>query len=282
MPVRSQNSPALTAAFSIDAERARRILPGQELHPCRLWNRGVLVIAVVNYLDTAIGKYVEFCIGILCTRGPRAAPPLLPLLLRGAYGTGVYIYDLPVSTEISVKGGLGIWGMAKRRANLDFVIGEETVSSQYDLDGQLVMRIDIPRPRRVALPARLNGVGYGSFRGMLTKSCVYLRGRMGVSLGRSNAARLLVGDHARMEPIGALDIDPDPLFSAFLPASGGVLDDHVETWFLTHDAMPAAPYEGLEQVIGLGLSEEWASAPDRNYSDRLMGELSPRQRVARR
>ena len=144
MPVGTSDAPALFAAFSIDPRRAQEMLPGQELHPCRIGRRGLLVIAVVNYLHTTIGPYVEFCIGILCTRGPSAAPPILPLLLQPLFGTGVCIDDLPVSSEISVKGGVGIWGMAKRRANLDFIVGERSVSSQYDLDGELVMRIDVP------------------------------------------------------------------------------------------------------------------------------------------
>jgi hypothetical protein len=37
-------------------------------------------------------------------------------------GTGQYIPDLPVSSEISVKGGKGIWGMPKHKSNLDFKI----------------------------------------------------------------------------------------------------------------------------------------------------------------
>ena len=138
MPVGTRTSPALFAGFTIDPEAAEAILPGQELHPCRIWNRGVLVFAVVNYLDTTIGSYVEFCIGVLCTRGLRPAPRLLRWPPSRCTGTGIYIYDLPVSTEISVKGGRGIWGMGKRRANLDFVIGDDTVSSQYDLDGHTV------------------------------------------------------------------------------------------------------------------------------------------------
>jgi hypothetical protein len=51
-----------------------------------------------------------------------------------------------------VKGGKGIWGMPKHRANLDFRVDDRTVSSQYDLDGELAMRITIPRPRHAWLP----------------------------------------------------------------------------------------------------------------------------------
>jgi hypothetical protein len=280
MSVRTRTSPALFAAFTIDPDRAAEMLPGEELHPCRILTRGLLVLAVVNYLDTPIGTYVEFCIGILVTRGLRPAPPLLSLAAAPLFGTGVYIYDLPVSTEVSVKGGLGIWGMPKRRANLDFVIGDDRVSSQYDLDGQLVARVDVPRPRRTSLPMWLNGVGYGDFRGMLNKSLIYMRGTMGLSLFAADA-RLLLGDHPRADPLKRLDIDPRPLVTGFAPRFDGVLDDHVETWFLISESPPGEPQSGIDDVAGLGLSREWPPPPDRATSDRLMAELTPDQRVGR-
>jgi hypothetical protein len=281
MPVRTQTSPALFAGFSIDAEKAAELLPGQELHPLSLAGRGVLVLAVVDYLDTTIGRYVEFCVGIMVNRGYRPPPTLASVLLQRHFGLGVYIYDLPVSSEISVKGGLGIWGMPKRQANLDYLVGAETVSSQYDLDGQLAVRIDIPRPERTFMPLWLEGVGYGDYRGMLYKSYIHLRGRMGFHLG-GGGARLLIGDHPRMEAIKSLDINPDAIFSGFAPRIDGVLDDHIETWYLTADAPPPPPPVGMKSVVDLTLSEQWLAPPDRESSDRLLVLLTPREGVGQR
>src|SRR5438094_5352293 len=123
LPVDSQDAAALMAIFPVDYARAVALLPGNELHPLRLWNRALLVITVVNYKATDIGNYIEFSVGLACTRGSRAAPRLLGALFMGLYGTGQFVHDLPVSTEISVKGGKGIWGMPKHQANLNFVVG---------------------------------------------------------------------------------------------------------------------------------------------------------------
>lgn len=269
MPVASRNSPLMFACFGIDADAAKSLLPGRELHPLRLWNRGVLAVEVINYTDTPIGRYVEFCIGILCTRGKNPGPRLLPAALMNAFGTGQYIYDLPVSSEISTKGGLGIWGMPKRQANLDYQIGPEWVSSQYDLDGQLVMRLDVKKPARAWLPVAVRGVGYGAFRGLLSKSYVHLHGQAGFTLG-SGGARIVLGNHPRAKALEPLRISPEPLISGFLPDPRGYLDDHVETWFLTHrEAPPVAP-EGLRDVVALGLSQEWLKPPNRTYGDELI------------
>jgi hypothetical protein len=262
LPVASHHSPALMAVFTIDADAAAELLPGRELHPVRLpGGRGVLMITVIDYTSTNIGKYIEFSIAIGATHGRRPAPALLPLIFQGRYGMGQYVYDLPVSTEISVKGGKGIWGMPKHQANLDFQIGPRSVSSQYDLDGELAMRITIRKPHWTGLPLHMGSVNFCEFRGMLFKSSIYFHGKIGVSAFSKKAADLVIGDHPRTAPLKKLDIGSRPLLSAYFPASAGILDDHFEGWFLAFDEPPANRPEGLETVAGLGLSEAWLPPP---------------------
>src|SRR5215203_3533657 len=141
LPVDMVDTPALFAAFTIDADKAAELLPGDEVHPIRLpGGRGLLIFTVIDYQVTDIGKYIEYSIGIACSRGSRPMNPLLALL-RGRVGQ--FVVELPVSSEVSVKGGKGIWGMPKYQANLDYKITDTTISSQYDLDGQLAMKIEV-------------------------------------------------------------------------------------------------------------------------------------------
>ena len=262
LPVDSQDTPSLMAMFPIDAARAAALLPGEEVHPLRVWgDRGALVITVLNYEVTDIGRYVEFSIAIACTHGERPARPLLPALLPKHYGTGQFVFDLPVSTEISVKGGKGIWGMPKHQANLEFVVRDDRVWSQYDLDGQLCCRIELDRPRWAGFPLSMAAVNYCAFRGMLNKSSVYFRGRAGFNLPLLRSARLTLGDHPRMAPLKRLGVRERPLLVGFFPQTRGILDDHMESWFLTFAQAPAAAPEGLESVVGLGLGREWLAPP---------------------
>jgi hypothetical protein len=252
LPVASHHSPALMAVFTVNADKAAALLPGHELFPVRLQgNRGVLMITVIDYTATNIGRYIEFSIAIGVTHGLRAAPRLLPLLLQKHFDMGQYVFDLPVSSEISVKGGKGIWGMPKHQANLDFRIEDHTVSSQYDLDGQLAMRITIPRPRWTGFPLRMSSANFCEFRGMLMKSSIYFHGQIGANLMRTRAAELLIGDSPRTAP----------LLTAFFPSSAGILDDHYEGWFLGYDEPPVTAPEGLGSVVNLGLSQEWLPPP---------------------
>jgi Acetoacetate decarboxylase (ADC) len=262
LPVASHYSPALMAAFSIDAGQAAKLLPGRELHPFRLPNgRGVLMITVIDYTSTNIGKYIEFSIAIVATHGLRPPPALLPLFFQRHYQLGQYVYDLPVSSEISVKGGKGIWGMPKHQANLDFRMDAASVSSQYDLDGRLAMRITIRRPGWTGLSLRMGAVNFCQFRGMLFKSSIYFNGKTGGSVLRKSAAHLIIGDSPRTAPLKDLDIKPRPIMTAFFPSSAGILDDHYEGWFLASGDPPDVEPEGLESVVGLGLSQTWLPPP---------------------
>ncbi|GAA1270117.1 hypothetical protein GCM10009665_68120 [Kitasatospora nipponensis] len=262
LPVDSQDSPVLMAAFTVDRAAAAELLPGGELHPVVLpGGRGLLVITVVDYLRTDIGRYIEYSIALACTHGRRPAPALLPALLRGTFGTGQYVLDLPVSSEISVKGGKGIWGMPKHQANLDFRITESAVSSEYQVDGRLGMFVEIARPPATALPLRVGAVNYCAFRGMLMKSSVYFEGDADLAFGRRARARLVVGDAPQVAALHGLGIAVHPLFTCYLPSTRGVLDDHFECWFLTSDEPGHTFGEPLRDVVDLGLSQQWLEPP---------------------
>jgi hypothetical protein len=261
MPVQGIRSSAILAAFPCDPDKARMLIQGNEIHPFVLWNKALLLVTVVNYKHTNIGKYIEFSIALACTHGARRAPRLLPALLRGIYGTGQWVYDLPVSTEVSVKGGKGIWGMPKHQANLNFIEGERVVSSQYDLDGQLGVYFEVQRPKSVWLPVNTAALNYCGFRGLLMKSTIYFTGKAGFSLFNANAARLVIGDVPRVQVLKTIGLEMTPIVTLYLPEVTGVLDDHFESWFLSDATPPTHPAEGLESVVGLGQSQQWLPPP---------------------
>jgi hypothetical protein len=270
LPVNSVDSPALMAAFSVDAGAAQALLPGRELHALRLPNgRGVLLITVIDYRTTDIGAYVEFSVAIGCTHGARPWPLPAAALCMQRSGLGQYVWDLPVSSRISVKGGKGVWGMPKHQANLDFRVEDRTMSSQYDLDGELCLRITVDRPQGWKVPLRnVGAVNWCQFRGMLMKSSIYFSDDAEVAFGRKASAQLLIGSHPRMDPLRELDVSSRAFFTATMPHSHGVLDDHFEGWFLTGDTpaealepAPAGGSEGLESVVGLDNDTSWLDPP---------------------
>lgn len=267
MPISAKNSPALMAGFSCDWEKANALLPGNEVHALRLPNgRAALLITVINYLETSIGKYIEYSIAIACTHGPKPAPKILNVLFMKSNGTGQYILDLPVSSEISVKGGKGIWGMPKHQANLDFIVTDTTVSSQYEKDGQFAFRIEMDKPKRSMFGIKVGTTNYCQFRNMLMASYIYFQTKAGVNLFGKAKARLFVGDHPKVSYLRAIDINPDPFFTIYMPQANGILDDHFDCWFMTYDEPPHTMPEGLESIYDLGKGEDWLPPPSiRDY-----------------
>ncbi|WP_434300139.1 acetoacetate decarboxylase family protein [Corallococcus exiguus] len=284
LPVDSKGAPAMVAAFTVDARRAAALLPGNELHPLRLSrDRGVLLVSVIDYKRTDIGAYIEFSIALACTHGRRPSPPLLPLLFQKRFGVGQYVVDLPVNTEVSVKGGKGIWGMPKHLARLDFRVENGSVSSRYEEGGQQAVRVRIERPKLAWLPLRMAAVNYCAFRGMLMKSTIYFRGRFGFRVGKRAWGTLEVGDHPRVQVLRELSISPRPFLTGFFPSSSGVLDDHFEAWFLTQPTLPPDTYpEGLESVVDLGQDQTPMPDPESDGAPpRVLQAVAPLPEEAR-
>lgn len=266
MPVSARNSPALMAGFTCDWEKANALLPGNEIHALRLPNgKATLLITVINYIDTSIGKYIEYSIAIGCTHGSKPAPSIMNAMMLKTYGTGQYILDLPVSSEVSVKGGKGIWGMPKHKANLDFKVTDTKVTSQYEKDGQFAFRIEIDRPKSASLKLKIGATNYCRFRNMLMASYIYFDTKAGVNLFGKAKGKLFIGDHPNVSFLRDIDINPDPYFTVFMPKANGILDDHFDCWFMTYDEPQKVMPEGLESIYNLGLSEDWL--PDPSITD---------------
>ena len=45
MPINTEQSPAFMAVFTIDYDKAKAIIPGNEIHPMRLWSKALLTPA---------------------------------------------------------------------------------------------------------------------------------------------------------------------------------------------------------------------------------------------
>ncbi len=92
-------------------------------------------------------------------------------------------------------------------------------------------------------------------------SYIYFETKAGINfLGNANA-RLFIGDHPNVAMLRDIDINSDPFFTAHMPDTTGILDDHFECWFMTYDKPPKEMPEDFNSVINLGLDEEWLAPP---------------------
>src|SRR5687767_10098886 len=94
LPVQSRNSPALMAAFPINADAAQALITSDEIRALRWGKTGFLLVTVIDYRETNIGKYIEYSIGIACTHGTRRVPLPLAMIFSKRAGTGQYVIGL--------------------------------------------------------------------------------------------------------------------------------------------------------------------------------------------
>jgi len=126
LPVRSQRMQALMAAFRSIPTRRRRSSPTAACEQRASGRKALLVITVVNYEETVIGKYIEYSVA-LGLRPPRSnPPPLLPFLLQGHYPVRA-IRLRPAGQYRDLRQGReGDLGDAESTSDLDFQVGDKT------------------------------------------------------------------------------------------------------------------------------------------------------------
>ncbi|MDJ0766525.1 MAG: acetoacetate decarboxylase family protein [Myxococcota bacterium] len=124
LPIFYQDFSALHFVFFVDYEKALSKLAGTAFSPCKLFNgKAGVIFTFFEYRETAIGPYNEVCLGILCYHANHKQPALIvPQFLKDAkmWTMGIYVVDLPVSTEIARVAGSEIWTYPKFVTEIPF------------------------------------------------------------------------------------------------------------------------------------------------------------------
>lgn len=144
LPVVVRRARAGVAFFDVDAGAAQRFLPGGafevvETEP----GRAQLLVALIDYEDNDLGDYLE--VGLTLFVRPAGREP-------GDGSEGTFIVHLPVDQSFTCEAGCTIWGFPKTVEEITAV--HEAASSTWTLmmDGQLVLRLTVPRGGRDDMP----------------------------------------------------------------------------------------------------------------------------------
>ena len=197
MPVVVRDASAGTAMFEVDAAAAQDLLPGDaftvvESSP----GRAQLNIATIDYRDNDLGDYHEVGITLFVT--PRTS---------GEAGT--FITHLPVDQKFTCAAGRGIWGFPKSVEDIAVVYGDDTVATTLRMDGELVLRLILPRGGTDTLPQTpmttytyIDGVPHAT---------EFAQGGAGSQvLVGSDGVELELGTHKVADQLAALGLGPSP------------------------------------------------------------------------
>jgi hypothetical protein len=132
LPVVVRKAKAGVAFFDVDAEAAAAFLPGEAFELAQ----PQLLIALIDYEDNDLGDYLE--VGLTLFVRPKGAP-------ADGSADGTFIVHLPVDQSFTCDAGCTIWGFPKTVQEITADHGASSSTWTLTMDGQLVLRITVPR-----------------------------------------------------------------------------------------------------------------------------------------
>jgi len=133
----------IAAMFTTKTSLIKKILPHPNYKPVEIWpGTGMLGLFAFEYFDTSIGPYNEIALSIPIRFPPSFAFPGLAVIsgMRKKIFSG-YIYHLPVTTEIALKGGIYFWNYPKFLAEISFKDDGSNLEVTLKEKGEIILKM---------------------------------------------------------------------------------------------------------------------------------------------
>jgi hypothetical protein len=222
--------------FSADFEAVQRLMPSDQVHPVRLpRGRAVVAVTAFNYIDTTIGPYGEISVAAAVVHGPKAPPPLVPLLLESRFkGFGLLVLHLPVTNQLARDGGRMGWNYPKFVADMRFTITPEYMEVDLSEDPRPILRMRVTR--RGFIRKECQELSTYTVQGdRLIRTWIPHRGTYRASVW-PRGSFMTLGDHPMAQTLKEMNLSARPIMSryylerwAVLPLGAGVAEG-VRPW----------------------------------------------------
>jgi len=193
-PLFYQDVRMLAVSFVAPLKKVSTLLPSKRLYPLRVtpWHTIVLIIAY-EYRACDIGPYNE--VAILTPVSLDHKSPLFTGLLRPIPAEPhLYIFHLPVTTEIACELGIEVGGYPKFIADIEFKEERDCVSCCLSDTGQHILTVTVPKGNPRPVP-RLRTYPVNARSGRLLQSVCIVSEREESSIKNPRNAKLELGDH---------------------------------------------------------------------------------------
>jgi len=202
VPVLYRRFDCFFAVFGADGNAVRSIMPSDRLKPVPVWpGRVAVMLTAFNYIDTDIGPYGEFGVGVPCT-------------CRHKHKTlyGLYIHRLPVTSDIARVAGVELYGYPKFMSEMEFENTSIAHKVKLTAGDQHVLDLHVHKPRLgFNLPADLSTFTIKDNKIIYTKIAVSATTRISpqgpatVNTGPHEMGKELLGLQLGDRPIAAGD-----------------------------------------------------------------------------
>lgn len=224
LPVFYYDNTAMTAIYTASADKIRSHLPIPEMHPAEVTpGRALVSFTAFEYRRTDIDPYNEFSISFPITFGKISIPgiTMLSQLLR-RYFT-VYVWQLPVTTEIARKGGVELYGYPKFIAGIDFTQEGSLLACTLSENGEKILTIK-GKQIRTSPEKVLRFKTYSVKGGTPLVSNIYMNPiEFGQSMSKDSAELSLGENHPVARQLKDMELSDKPLFYQYIPANELIL-----------------------------------------------------------
>jgi hypothetical protein len=220
LPILYRDASQFGVFFRIELERAQALLEGTALEPWPVLGAAMGAIYVWEYRDSTVGSYNELGLGIQARRrGTRPSLVRLGLDMRAQLDQGIWVVNLPVTTQGAYQAGVEIWGYPKYVTPIETRFDDGGASVR--LGDELELSLGPMRGPAMKLPV----VTYTARGGRLLRTVIEVKEP--VRWGTAASARLRVlGDGPTASSVKKLGLESArPLlafrtdrFQAILPA----------------------------------------------------------------
>lgn len=198
LPILYADASVFYSFFLADTARVLPLLPGEHLEPAlTVGNRTLVALGCFDYRKSTVGVYHEVGLGIACRPRGQSGGWLnmaTTIARPEARKTGLYVIDLPVTTDAACSAGREIWGLPKIVTGIDISAQGHTLDCAVrDPEGKSILRIQgqpgfgIPvQPLGLTLYSRLNGTLLRTHVDITGPSRAHLPGTMRLTLGDSH------------------------------------------------------------------------------------------------
>jgi len=210
--------------------KVKRLLPSERMHPYRLtpWHC-IVTITASQFKDSDIGPYNAVSIGVPFVLD-RASPLFTGILRKPPEVPMIYLFHLPVSSEIAQATGVEVANYPEFLADISFANDDQWVHCKVDAEGRSILSLSGRKLDLRTVPRqRVHPITLQQDR-LLRSELNYSESGAGTSKKRSDV-RLAFGDHPIGLKLKELDLGRMLLYQ-YYPAGRATLSPVSESYRL--------------------------------------------------
>lgn len=224
LPVFYYDNTSLTGMYTAATQRVKDLLPHPGMRPIELYpGRCLVAFTAFEYRRTDIGPYNEFSIAFPVTLNKSQVPGLTAFWQMARRHFTVYVWQLPVTTEVARIGGVELYGYPKFLAEIRFEKGRDWIRCDLSEEGEKILTLGgklIPTRRwkltRFITYSVLDGIPLVA--NVLVDPLEFAQSR-----DKSAVILELGTGHPICEALGNIELSANPLVYQFSPVTEAIL-----------------------------------------------------------